>query len=199
MMRAQIVHVTDHALLRWRERAAIRGDANVYEIVNAVKQSRVVKKHEPMPFCMPRLQDSVYSFGNGILFILKSVSIDEYHLVTVITNHSNSYRYNFSPEKLNQKKHKCQKQIKKHTGRKSLNAIHESQELWGENFDVKTKSNGNTKKVYYDRSRVIMYIIREFVFLRDRISAALIFFKIQNDLIWQRQQLLINKKIHPAA
>lgn len=85
-MRAETVHVTDHALLRWQERATQTGEAKVQDIVQAVKDSKVVKKSEPLPFPLPRLDGSVYSFNNkqGLLFILESVTIDEYRLVTVI-------------------------------------------------------------------------------------------------------------------
>ncbi len=44
-----------------------------------------MKKKELLPFPMPRLPYSVYSVKDDIMFILESVSIDEYRLVTVIT------------------------------------------------------------------------------------------------------------------
>lgn len=92
-MRAETVHVTDHALLRWKERASQTGEAKVQEIVQAVKDSRVIKKSEPLPYPLPRLDGSVYSFNGdeGLLFILESVTIDEYRLVTVI-NGGPTYR-----------------------------------------------------------------------------------------------------------
>ena len=83
-MRAETVHVTDHALLRWRQRASKTGDVKVQEIVEAVKGSRVIKRNEPLPYCMPRVDGSVYSINSGVLFILESVTIDEYRLITVI-------------------------------------------------------------------------------------------------------------------
>lgn len=218
MMRAEIVHVTDHALLRWRERAATRGDANVYEIISAVKQSRVVKKNEPMPFLMPRQQDSVYSFHNGILFILKSVSIDEYHLVTVITSNSYSYRCNFLPEKINRNQSKYEKREKLCTEfhdhrllikslavtpksdnerKKIIEAIHEYQELLCDNYDLMAKSY--SQKLFCDRSKVIMCVIREFTCLKKRISVALDFFQKHYDLIWKNRKIALEKNIHPAA
>jgi hypothetical protein len=86
-MRAETVHVTDHALLRWRERASQTGEAKVQDIVQAVKDSKVIKKSEPLPYPLPRVDGSVYSFNvkEQLLFILESVTIDEYRLVTVIT------------------------------------------------------------------------------------------------------------------
>jgi len=83
-MRAETVHVTDHALLRWGQRASESGKANCKEIVDAVKNSKIIKKNEPLPYCMPRLHGSTYSFNSGVLFILEPVTIDEYRLVTVI-------------------------------------------------------------------------------------------------------------------
>lgn len=84
-MRAEIVHVTDHALLRWRERAAKHASEGADEIIQAVKLSRVLKKKELLPYPMPRLPNSVYSVKDEILFVLESVTITEYRLVTVIT------------------------------------------------------------------------------------------------------------------
>jgi hypothetical protein len=83
-MRAETVHVTDHALLRWKERAAKTEDTNVYEIIKAVKNSKVIKKNEPLPYPLPRLDGSVYSYNDGVLFVMEPITIDEYRLVTVI-------------------------------------------------------------------------------------------------------------------
>ena len=82
-MRAETIHVTDHALLRWKER--VSEDANINEIVQSVKDSRVIKKKEHLPYRIPRIDGSVYSLNNELLFVLESVTIDEYVLVTVIT------------------------------------------------------------------------------------------------------------------
>lgn len=108
-MRAETVHVTDHAMLRWTERASKTGESNVQEIVQAVKDSRVIKKNEPLPYPLPRLDGSVYSYHEqGVLFILESVTIDEYRLVTVITGNP-TYRGLARPPKkkiINKKKQK---------------------------------------------------------------------------------------------
>ena len=85
-MRAEIVHVTDHALLRWRQRAAVHAGEGVNEIVKAVKESKVLKKKDLLPYPMPRLPYSVYAVKDEILFVLESVTITEYRLVTVITD-----------------------------------------------------------------------------------------------------------------
>lgn len=107
-MRAETVHVTDHALLRWKERASKTGEVNVQEIVQAVKESRVIKKNEPLPYPLPRLDGSVYSFNAGVLFILESVTIDEYRLVTVIADEP-TYRGIASPPKTTSNPRKRQK------------------------------------------------------------------------------------------
>lgn len=93
-MRAEIVHVTDHALLRWRERAARHANEGADEIIQAVKQSKVLKKKELLPYPMPRLPNSVYSVKDEILFVLESVTITEYRLVTVITHDGGTARTN---------------------------------------------------------------------------------------------------------
>ena len=84
-MRAETIHVTDHAMLRWKQRASKTGDVNVHEIIKAVKESKVVKKKEFLPYRMPRFDGSVYSVNGPVLFILESVTIDEYRLITVIS------------------------------------------------------------------------------------------------------------------
>jgi hypothetical protein len=107
-MRAETVHVTDHALLRWKERASKTGEVNVQEIIQAVKESRVIKKNEPLPYLLPRLDGSVYSFNAGVLFILESVTIDEYRLVTVIADEP-TYRGIARPPKTTSNPRKRQK------------------------------------------------------------------------------------------
>jgi hypothetical protein len=79
-MRAQTIHVTDHALLRWQQRTT----RDAREIVDIVKKSKIIKKNELLPFCLPRIPYTVYAIYSGILFILESVTIDEYRLITVI-------------------------------------------------------------------------------------------------------------------
>ena len=83
-MRAEIIHVTDHALLRWKERVSKKADVD--EIILSVKNSKKIEKKEPLPYSMPRRNGSVYSFNAGILFVLESVTIDEYRLITVMSD-----------------------------------------------------------------------------------------------------------------
>lgn len=82
-MRAEIVHITDHALLRWSQRVS-RETANVFEIKNAIQKSKVIKKCEPLPYPLPRLDGSVYSIYENIMFVMEPVTINEYRLVTVV-------------------------------------------------------------------------------------------------------------------
>lgn len=84
-MRAEIIHVTDHALLRWKQRVSKTEQADATEIIKSVKDSKLIEKKEPLPYSTPRRNGSVYSFNSGILFILESVTIDEYRLITLIS------------------------------------------------------------------------------------------------------------------
>jgi hypothetical protein len=114
-MRAETVHVTDHALLRWKERASKTGFVHVDEIIQAVKESKVIKKNEPLPYPLPRLDGSVYSFNAGVMFVLEPVTIDEYRLVTVISDEP-TYRGFAPPKKAKSSPRKRQKhaEIEKH-------------------------------------------------------------------------------------
>jgi len=106
-MRAKIIHVTDHALLRWSQR--VSNLTSVFEIVKAIQQSRVIKKCEPLPYPLPRLEGSVYSIHNGVMFVMESVTIDEYRLVTVV---SESIPRVNPPKKLSKEK-KQEKRLQK--------------------------------------------------------------------------------------
>lgn len=106
-MRAEIVHVTDHALLRWSQRVSELG--NVFEIKNAIKKSRVIKKCEPLPYHLPRLDGSVYSVYNGVMFVMEPVSIDEYRLVTVVSEFISGIR----PPRRITKEEKQEKKLQK--------------------------------------------------------------------------------------
>jgi hypothetical protein len=84
-VRAKTIHVTNHAKERWLLRVSKFENDNVYEIINAVKNSQIISKKHFLPYGLPRLSNLVYSINNGIVFILESISIEEYRLVTVIT------------------------------------------------------------------------------------------------------------------
>lgn len=103
-MRAEIIHVTDHALMRWKERASRTGEANTLEIIEAVKASKVIKKSDTLPYPTPRVDGLVYTFNDGVLFILETVTIDEYRLVTVMTG--DIFRSQIEPAKIKTKKEK---------------------------------------------------------------------------------------------
>lgn len=86
-MNAEIVHVTDHAFARWRERAAAtNSECNNFQIVQAVRESRLIDKNEPLPYPMPKLPNSIYTVKDDIMFILEPVTKTEFRLVTVVTD-----------------------------------------------------------------------------------------------------------------
>lgn len=107
-MRAEIVHVTDHALLRWSQRVSEK--PNVFDIKNAIQKSKVIKKCEPLPYPLPRLDGSVYSVHNGIMFVMEPITIDEYRLVTVVSEFIPIAR---PPRKPNKKEEKQKKVLEK--------------------------------------------------------------------------------------
>lgn len=84
-MRATVIHVTDHARERWHKRVSITGNENVYDIIEAVKESTILRKSIPLPYGLPRLPQTVYSMKQNVVFVMESVTIDEYRLVTVIS------------------------------------------------------------------------------------------------------------------
>ena len=85
-MRASIIHVTDHAIIRWKQRVSDDPRLCVYTIIDAVKEARIIKKDELLPFRVPRQKNSMYAVYNDVLFILESLTIDEYNLITIITD-----------------------------------------------------------------------------------------------------------------
>ena len=91
IMRAEQVSVTDHALLRWNERVSITGKCHVDEIVDAVKKSKIIKKNEILPYVSNRKSNTVYSQHENVLFIMEPISIDEFKLITVITDSSQEF------------------------------------------------------------------------------------------------------------
>lgn len=84
-MKAEIVHVTNHALTRWRERTTGIDNLSVPEIVDMVKKSKQLKKDDFLPYPIARCKNSVYSVYDNILFVLEPVTVSEYRLVTVIS------------------------------------------------------------------------------------------------------------------
>lgn len=84
-MRATVIHVTDHARERWHKRVSIKGNENVHDIIEAVKESTILKKSSPLPYGLPRLPETVYSIRSNVVFVMEPMTIDEYRLVTVIS------------------------------------------------------------------------------------------------------------------
>lgn len=85
-MNAQTIHVTCHARKRWQERVAEFGVEDVGDIVRAVRQSRVLRRDEPLPYPTPRMPGFVYTSLRDVMFVLKPVLVDEYRLVTVVAS-----------------------------------------------------------------------------------------------------------------
>jgi hypothetical protein len=83
-MRAEIIHITDHAVLRWNERVSCNIENNVHDIIKIVKLSKIIKKNEPLPYSLPRIDGTVYAVYKEILLVLEPITIDEYKLITVI-------------------------------------------------------------------------------------------------------------------
>jgi hypothetical protein len=112
-VRATVIHVTDHALSRWKQRVSNDERLSVYTIIDVVKKARVVKKQELLPFRTPRIKNSLYAVYQNILFIMESINIDEYNLVTIITENNlhtpkiaknKKVRNRFVPEKKKKRK-----------------------------------------------------------------------------------------------
>lgn len=85
-MKAYIIHVTDHAMIRWKERVSNDPYLRVHTIIDVVKKATVLKKEDPLPYKTPRQKNTLYAMYQDILFILESITIEEYNLITVITS-----------------------------------------------------------------------------------------------------------------
>ncbi len=109
-MSIEFVQITDHAYKRWNERvrycSSEYNSETIYEIIQAVKKSKIIKKHEKLPCIMPRVDGSVYSIYEDILFVLEPVNIKSYRLVTVITDFKSTQITASVPSKFNKKKQK---------------------------------------------------------------------------------------------
>lgn len=84
-MKANIIHVTDHAVARWKQRVSDDPYLNVYRIIDVVKKAKLISKKEIIPFTTPRQKNTIYAIYEDILFVMESIEIDEYNLVTIIT------------------------------------------------------------------------------------------------------------------
>ena len=89
-MNTNIIHVTDHAFYRWKHRVSDDNYLNVYKIIDIVKKAKLVSKKEIIPFSIPRQKNSIYAIYEDILFVMKPIAINEYSLVTIITQTTNN-------------------------------------------------------------------------------------------------------------
>lgn len=89
-VRIKKIHVTDHAMKRWHLRASKSGHENVHDVINAVKHSNLIKKDQLLPYGMPRLSNTVYSIRDGVVFVMEAIDIEEYRLLTVMTENEKS-------------------------------------------------------------------------------------------------------------
>ena len=84
-MKANIIHITDHAVARWKQRVSDDPYLNVYRIIDVVKKAKLISKKEIIPFTTPRQKNTIYAIYEDILFVMEPIEIDEYNLVTIIT------------------------------------------------------------------------------------------------------------------
>lgn len=89
-MNTNIIHVTDHAFFRWKHRVSDDNYLNVYKIIDIVKKAKLVSKKEIIPFSITRQKNSIYAIYEDILFVMKPIAINEYSLVTIITQTTNN-------------------------------------------------------------------------------------------------------------
>jgi hypothetical protein len=85
-VKANIIHVTDHAVARWKQRVSDDPYLNVYRIIDVVKKAKLISKKEIIPFTTPRQKNTIYAIYEDILFVMEPIEIDEYNLVTIITH-----------------------------------------------------------------------------------------------------------------
>jgi len=110
-MSIEFVQITYHAYKRWNQRvrncSSEHNSEIIYDIIEAVKKSKIIKKHEKLPCVMPRVHGSVYSIHENILFVLECVDIKTYRLVTVMTDFESNSLASL-PSKFNKKRQKYQ-------------------------------------------------------------------------------------------
>lgn len=87
-MRASTIHVTNHAYKRWIERASIRGSSSDEEITDFVKKSKVIKRHQDIPYAAKKMPNMVYAVYKDCLFVLEPVTSEEYRLITIINENA---------------------------------------------------------------------------------------------------------------
>ena len=78
--------LTNHAKERWIERVRLPE----YEIYESLKRARIIKNNELLPFGTTRVKGTTYALDEKlkILFYLEDKSINEYRVVTLISEQS---------------------------------------------------------------------------------------------------------------
>lgn len=91
-MKFKTVHITDHAFERWEERI---GKIDKNKILDSIRTARVIKSNEVLPFATTRKKGTTYCYCEELktLFYLENVTIDEYRLVTLISENSSITRF----------------------------------------------------------------------------------------------------------
>lgn len=102
-MKASIIHVTDHALARWKERVSNDPHLRVHAIIDIIRKANVLSKEEVLPYKTPRHKNTLYAMYEDILFILETVTIEEYKLITVITSNMSHVQMIKNPRKFRQR------------------------------------------------------------------------------------------------
>lgn len=88
-MKAEMIHVTDHAVLRWSQRVSNGAYFTIHDIIHELRMAQVISRDEILPFNTIRQPNTVYAFYQGILFVCEPIDINIYRLITVITYSEN--------------------------------------------------------------------------------------------------------------
>ena len=81
------IYVTHHAFVRWRQRVSSkpRTHSETYsDITQAVRESRIIRKDEPLPYPVARIKENIYRLNGNVLFVINSISEDSCRLLTII-------------------------------------------------------------------------------------------------------------------
>ena len=100
-MRANIIHITDHAIIRWKQRVDCNNFTEQY-IRESISKAKFLKKNDLLPYTTPRIKNTIYAIFGKILFVLQPIGIKEFNLITVITK---SHNY-IHPIKIHKKRNK---------------------------------------------------------------------------------------------
>lgn len=88
-MKAEMIHVTDHAILRWSQRVSNGAYFTIHDIIHDLRMAPVISRDEILPFNTIRQPNTVYAFHQGVLFVCEPIDINIYRLITVITYSEN--------------------------------------------------------------------------------------------------------------